>query len=588
MAIIKKMALFSYKLEQINSIYGEYHMPRTASITSQALAGLGLSSLVINTIDNPNAFDTSEFDDFGWSVAIDGDRAIVGAYREDDAGGTISGKAYIFNTSTGVLVHTLNNPNAYSAQFDPNPTLNDQFGYSVAISGNRAIVGAPGEDEASVSNSGKAYIFDVTTGEEVHTLDNPNAFNTPDNDRFGIRVGISGNYAIASAYNEDDAGGVNSGKAYIFDVTTGNLLHTLDNPDPDGASQDDNFGNSIGISGDYAIVGAPGENDGANDYSGNAYIFDATDGSLVHTLTNPNPVDNSSFDRFGDAVAISGNRAIVGARTEDGSVVSTDEGKAYIYDVITGQLLHTLDNPDTVNGVSDDFGYSVAISGNFAIVGTPLVGITSGIVYIFNASTGTLIHTIDNPNAYGTPTADRFGESVAISGNRAIVSAYGEDELDNLSSGKAYLLGIPNIPPLDEQVILPQEIGDNPLFSVDTTGWTTSGTGTATHNGDGTVTVVDTSDGDDYIFYVETALGAGTYKVWANAGLETGNGARLYYANAANPLSSTQSGIVSNRYNEMPEAAWLTVTTPITLRFGVICQVGGGVTLNGCGLLRVA
>ena len=107
----------------------------------------------IQTYNNPNAYGTSADDYFGISVAISGNRVVVGAYAEDDAGGYYSGKAYIFDATTGSLLHTLNNPNAYST------AEADYFGQSVAISGNRVVVGAHGEDGASGTDSGKAYIY---------------------------------------------------------------------------------------------------------------------------------------------------------------------------------------------------------------------------------------------------------------------------------------------------------------------------------------------------------------------------------------------------------------------------------------------
>ena len=109
----------------------------------------------IQTYNNPNAHGTSANDQFGYSVSVDGNYAIVGAYAEDDAGGTDSGKAYIFDVTTGSLLHTLHNPNAYST------SANDNFGTSVAISGNRVVVGAVREDDASGTDSGKVYLYNL-------------------------------------------------------------------------------------------------------------------------------------------------------------------------------------------------------------------------------------------------------------------------------------------------------------------------------------------------------------------------------------------------------------------------------------------
>ena len=393
-----------------------------------------------HTLDNPNAYGTSVFDQFSWSVAIDGNYAIVGVRQEDDAGGDNSGKAYIFDVTTGALVHTLDNPTAYST------SAGDLFGQSVAISGDRAIVGAYFEDDAGGNNSGKAYIFDVITGALVHTLDNPTAYSTSAGDLFGGSVAISGNYAIVGAHYENDAGGNTSGKAYIFDVTSGALVHTLDNPNAFGTSFLDQFGWSVAISGNYAIVGTWYEGDAGGNNSGKAYIFDVTTGALLFTLDNPNAYGTSANDQFGESVAISGNYAIVSARQED-DAGGDNSGKAYIFDVTTGALVHTLDNPTAYStSDNDNFGTSVAISGNYAIVGAYFEddagGNTSGKAYIFNVITGALLYTLDNPNAYSTSAGDNFGRSVAIDGNYTIVGACQEGDAGGGQSGKAYVFEI--------------------------------------------------------------------------------------------------------------------------------------------------
>ena len=293
-------------------------------------------------------------------------------------------------------------------------------------------------------------------GELLHTLDNPNPYGTSVNDYFGTSVAIDGNYAIVGARLEDDAGGTSSGKAYIFDVTTGLLLYTLDNPTPYGTSQSDNFGGSVAISGDYAIVGARTEDEPGGIGSGKAYIYNVTTGNLVHTLDNPNAYGTSADDYFGESVAISGNYAIVGAGFED-DAGGTRSGKAYIFDVTTGNLIHTLDNPNPYGTSVDDlFAQSVAISGNYAIVGArwedDAGGSASGKAYIFNVTTGALLYTLDNPNAYSTSENDFFGASVSISGNYAIVGASGEDDASGTTSGKAYIFASQDLSYLETTV----------------------------------------------------------------------------------------------------------------------------------------
>ena len=342
----------------------------------------------------------------------------------------------------GDLLHTLNNPNPYGT------SANDNFGYSVAASGNYVIVGAFFEDDAGGTSSGKAYIYNVTTGVLVHTLNNPTSYGTSAGDRFGNSVAISDNYAIVGAYQERNSGPYNPatsglGKAYIYNVTTGALLHTLDNPGAGtSGGYEDYFGQSVSISGNYAIVGAHYESDVYIE-AGKAHIFNVTTGALLFTLRNPNPYGTQYADYFGYSVAISGNYAIVGAYQED-DAGGTDSGKAYIYNVTTGVLVHTLNNPTSYGTSAGDlFGISVAMSSDFAIVGAygedDAGGTDSGKAYIFNVTTGALVHTLNNPTAYGTSANDYFGNSVAISGNYAVVGAYQEDDAGGTSSGKAYI-----------------------------------------------------------------------------------------------------------------------------------------------------
>jgi len=398
-----------------------------------AAAAAVFSPALAFTLDNPNAYGTSATDQFGYSVAVSGNYVIVGAVSEDDAGGTASGKAYIFDVTTGALVHTLDNPNPYGT------SASDVFGCTVAISGNYAIVGAFGEDDAAGNYSGKAYIFNVTTGALVHTLSNPNPTSSSYDDYFGRRsIGISGDYAIVGA--EEDTGGNASGTSYIFNVTTGALVHTLENP---AQSSSDMF-SATAISGNYAIVGAYNEDNTGSD-SGRAYIFNVTTGALVHALENPNAYGTSAGDYFGYSVAISGDYAIVGAYWEDDA--GTSSGKAYIFDVTTGALVHTLDNPNAYGtSTQDRFGSTVAISDNYAIVGVNLEddagGTSSGKAYIFDVTTGALVHTLDNTNAYGTSADDEFGISVTISDNYAIVGARYEDDAGGTESGKAYIYSL--------------------------------------------------------------------------------------------------------------------------------------------------
>jgi len=412
-------------------------------------------AVLVHTLDNPSSFGTATGDKFGWSVDISGDRCIVGSKYEDYAGGLDSGKAYIYDVITGALIHTLDNPNEVGS-----PSDNDYFGDEVAIDGNYCIVGAKQEDDAGGLDSGKAYIFNVTTGALIHTLDNPNAYGTSVGDRFGNNVDIHGNYCIVAAEREDDSSGLGSGKAYIFNVTTGALVHTLDNPNESGSPQDggDSFGRAVAIEGTYCLVGAFAADDANGIWAGKAYIFDVISGSLLFTLDDPNPHGTSEEDYFGDSVSISGDYCIIGAYGES-DAGGKYSGKAYIYNVTTGELIHTIDNPnpDAISA-SDWFGGWVGISGNYCVVGA--YGENdgafdwSGKAYIFNVTTGALVHTIDNPNAFGTPAIDYFAVPAAISGKYCIMGATFEDGPSGVEEGKAYIFAVAE---MDEFKIFTEE-----------------------------------------------------------------------------------------------------------------------------------
>ena len=410
------------------------------------------------TVDNPNAFNTAAGDLFGRPIVASGDYAIVCAQGEDDANGTTSGKAYIVNVTNGNVVSTIDNPNPVGTSTD------DLFGFSASISGNYAIVGAYQEDEAGGAlNAGKAYIFKTTLGDWsdttlAFTLDDPNPYGSAAFDFFGYSVDISGDYAIVGARREDDATGEN-GKAYIFDVTTGNLVSTINNPDPDLFSGSPGFGWSVSIDGNNAIVGMPDRFDSnlSAASSGFAFIFSTsngnwTDTTLSHTLSNPNAYGSAASDFFGRTVYIKGNYASVTAPGENANGTGTDTGLVYIFNVTTGSLLHTLDNPGPSNG--DRYGDDVGIAGDIMVIGartqdTTLVGQgsdDSGKAYVFDLTDGSLLRVIDNPNAFNTVNADQFGGGVGITGNIIIAGATTEDETGQTASGKVYIFTAAEIP----------------------------------------------------------------------------------------------------------------------------------------------
>jgi WD40 repeat protein len=192
--------------------------------------------------------DAAEEDLFGGSVAISDNIAIVGAWKKDGAAGN-SGAAYLFDTLTGNQIAKLlpNSGEDYSS-----------FGFSVGISGDRAIVG---------TNSRTAYLFDITSGEQIAKL---SYTGDSGSDHFGTSVGISGNVAIVGAYGDEDQG-YNTGSAYLFNAKTGEQIDKLY---ADDAAAGGEFGFSVAINGDKVVVGAIHHHSPFR-YGGSAYLINA-------------------------------------------------------------------------------------------------------------------------------------------------------------------------------------------------------------------------------------------------------------------------------------------------------------------------
>ena len=354
------------------------------------------------------AFDAAEYDAFGISVAASGETALVGAYGDDDAGLT-SGSVYLFDTTSGQLLYKLTADDGEAG---------DQFGLSVAISGTTAIVGAWRDTDAGYG-SGSAYLFDTTTGEQRFKL---TASDAAAGDGFGLSVAVSGTTAIVGARNDDDVG-----SAYLFDTTTGHQLFKLTASD---AQDRVRFGQSVAISGTTAIVAAVRDDDGGVD-AGAVYVFDTTTGQQRFKFTAP---DASAEDGFGTAVAISGAVALIGSCGDDDA--GSFSGSAYLFDTATGQMLFKITASDAAAAAF--FGCSVAIAGTHALVGAagePHAGVNTGAAYLFEIASGLEICKLTASDA---AAGDQLGSGVAISGTTVLLGADGDQDAGTFT-GSAYL-----------------------------------------------------------------------------------------------------------------------------------------------------
>jgi|GEM_PF-2423013 len=355
------------------------------------------------------ASDGATNDEFGISVSIDGDYAIIGAYKDDD-NGVNSGSAYVFKrdgTAWTEQNKLLASDGAYW----------DGFGWSVSIDGDYAIIGAVGDDDNG-DDSGSAYIFKRNGTdwiEEAKLLASDGAIL----DYFGCSVSISGDYAIIGAlYNDDDGG--SSGSAYIFTRSGTSWAEEAKLLASDGAMSD-YFGCSVSIDGDYAIIGAYKDDDnGVN--SGSAYIFKRS-GTAWTQQAKLLASDGEMYDNFGCSVSIDSNYAVVGAEEDDDNGYAS--GSAYIFKRSGTAWTQQAKLLASDGAEYDLFGNFAAIDGDYAIIGAPGDddnGYASGSAYVFKRS-GTAWTQQAKLLASDGAADDHFGRSVSISGDYALIGA---------------------------------------------------------------------------------------------------------------------------------------------------------------------
>jgi hypothetical protein len=395
------------------------------------------------------ASDGASYDEFGASVSVSGDVALVGACGGDDQGYR-SGSAYSFRSNGDLWVEEQKllapyiSPNAY-------------FGTSVSISEEVALVGA-GKDNDQGYRSGSVYIFGWSGSAWVQQQ-KLLASDGASYDEFGASVSVSGDVALVGAPYDDEQG-YNSGSVYIFGWDGSAWVQQQKLLASDGANYDE-FGRSVSVSGDVALVSAPYDDDrGSN--SGSAYIFrwNGSDWVQEQKLL---VFDGANYDEFGSSVSVSGDVALVGAWGDDDR--GSNSGSAYIFrwngsDWVQEQKLLASDV-----GSHDEFGRSVSASGDVVLVSAHFDddrGSNSGSVYSFRW----------NGNAWGQEqkllasdggSNDDFGRSLSVSGDVALVGAWGGDDQGS-NSGSAYIFRWNGSAWVEEQKLLSSDGAEGEVF----------------------------------------------------------------------------------------------------------------------------
>ncbi|MGE3434176.1 MAG: putative Ig domain-containing protein, partial [Blastocatellales bacterium] len=369
-------------------------------------------------------------DSFGYAVALDGDTVLVGAYRSD-ASATDQGAAYAFTLHDSRHVEQ---PKLIAND----GARNDQFGWSVAVSGNTVAVGVPEDDIGVNSDQGSVYVF-------TRPSPGPNASWTfqqklsandgEAGDRFGWAVALDGDTLVAGAYADDFGAANGQGSAYVF-TRNGALWGARQKLSASDGAAGDNFGWAVALNGDTVAVGAQSDDMGR----GSIYVF--TGGGAAWTFQQKlSASDGEAFDNFGHAVALSGDTVAVGASADDINA-NADQGSVYVF-TRSGGAWTFQQKLTAANGLTRDyFGRAVALDGDTLAAGAPAVSDEAfftdrpGSVYVFarSGAAWTQRQRITPLDGQGN---DSFGWSVALSGGT--LAAGGWSATENSTQGRAYV-----------------------------------------------------------------------------------------------------------------------------------------------------
>ena len=294
------------------------------------------------------------------------------------------------------------------------PSSDARFGYAVALSGDRALVSAPDETNGGSSTQGAAYVYDYSAGSGWTQTAKLVPNDIADGDRFGIEVALDGDRAIVGANHEFSGG---AGAAYVFDLVGGAWVETqkLTAPSPANGAR---FGHAVALDGDRAVVGEwrRSSNRGA------AYVFDLAAGSWTASATLNDPAAPAS-GRFGIDVELDGDRIAVGANSDSGAGAA-NAGAAYVFDLVAGAWTQTQKLAASDAAQSAFFGEEVALDGDRLAVGakgTTTNATADGAVYVFDLGGGAW--TQSQKLTANTFTFGFLGSGLDLSGDRLIAAA---------------------------------------------------------------------------------------------------------------------------------------------------------------------
>jgi FG-GAP repeat len=335
---------------------------------------------------------------------------------------------------------SMNNISNYQPVTDTSYNVADFFGSSVSLFGEYAAVGIGGDDPQQINNAGSVNMYKHNGSSWTFTqkiIDN----NPVSGGNFGQSISMDGIFIAIGAYGDNVGANADQGTVSVYKLIGSAWVFQQKITDPSGAA-DDNFGYSVSLNGNYLIIGSPKDDVGAVTNHGSACIYQYNGSSWVFMQKVTSGFVGANDDEFGYSVSISGNTAFIGMPFDDNGA-NANQGTVFVYEfngtiwVVNTQLFQ--------GTIGDAFGYSVSVSGNYAIIGAPYDDETftsQGTVYVYRKKGSTWI-LLEKYTEEATENNALFGFAVHISGNYIMASAPYRKNGNNLEQGSTSIFTLP-------------------------------------------------------------------------------------------------------------------------------------------------
>ncbi len=395
---------------------------------ARSLAALAVQQAALRPTDGRT------FDRFGFSVAVSRDTAVVGAPRLRLGLSPAQGVVYVFTRSAG----------SWSLQqelTDGEARAGNQFGSAVAVDGDTLVVGAPdmilhADEYGTDMRQGAAYVF-ARSGSVWKMQARLVASDGAAEDRFGCAVALSGSTAVVGATQDWRAAPNNRGVVYVF-TRSGTAWSQSQKLTALGGAADDCFGCAVSLSGTTLAVGAWGKSGGETPRlsaygRGAVYVFTRPASAWVQQQELA-PAGGVGLEAFGSSVAVSADTLVAGA-PGNGLLPGYTNGAAYVFTRSGATWTQQARLTDPGGSGSERFGSSVAVAGDVAVVGATYANLAAdrgGRAFIFSRSASAW--SLSQP--LSTAAGWDFGQAVALDGTTLLVGAPG---VTGAAAGSAYV-----------------------------------------------------------------------------------------------------------------------------------------------------